>query len=285
VEAGLFAPEGLDVDLTRVDSSARALPAMLAGEVPISLLATGAVATAVAQGADVALLATSAGKLVFQLMVPPQITSAEQLRGQSVGVSGRGGAGDFATRYALRRPGLDPDQDVVIRAVPGGDAGLGQALLSGTFLAGALGPPSDFALQQQGFRSLARMSDWNVPYTGTGPGTTRGYIATNRDTVRRFMRGFLRSIQRAKADQPYALAIMRQYSGLEDDQALEWGYQQYIVGAVEPAPYASEEGLQTVLDSLAEEVLEVARVTPSAMLDASILRELDAEGFIADLYR
>src|SRR5262245_1851031 len=144
VEAGLFAQEGLDVDLIRVDSSARALPAMLAGEVPISLLATGAVATAVAQGADVALLATSAGKLVFQLMAPPQITSPEQLRGQSVGVSGRGSAGDFATRYALRRLGLDPDQDVVIRVVPGGDAGLGQALLSGQFLAGALGPPSDF---------------------------------------------------------------------------------------------------------------------------------------------
>jgi len=98
-------------------------------------------------------------------------------------------------------------------------------------------------------------------------------------------RGFLRSIQRAKADQPYALTIMRQYSGLDDDRALEWGYQQYIVGAVEPAPYASEEGLQTVIDSLADEVPEVARVTPSAMVDASILRELDAEGFIASLYR
>ncbi len=47
VEAGLFAEEGLDVDLMRVESSARALPAMLAGELPVSLLATGAIASAV----------------------------------------------------------------------------------------------------------------------------------------------------------------------------------------------------------------------------------------------
>ena len=209
VEAGLFAQEGLDVELIRVDSSARALPAMLAGEVPISLLSPGAIATAAAQGADTVMLATSANKLVFQLLAAPQITSAEQLRGQSVAVSGRGGAGDFATRYALRRLGIDPEQDVVIRVVPGGDAGLASSLLSGAFLAGALGPPSDYQLEQQGFRSLARLADLNVPYTGTGPGTTRSYLAANRETVRRFMRGFLASIHRAKTDRAYALTVMR----------------------------------------------------------------------------
>ena len=285
VEAGLFAQEGLDVELVRIDSSARALPAMLAGEVPISLLATGAIASAVAQGADVVLLATSANKLVFQLLAAPHIADAEALRGQPVGVSGRGSAGDFATRYALKRLGLDPDQDVVIRVVPGGDAGLANALLSGSFVAGALGPPSDYRLEQHGFRSLVRLADLNVPYTGTGPATTRTYLAAHRDTVRRFMRGFLASIQRAKSDPAYTLAVMRQYTGQDDLAALEWGYRQYIVGAVDPAPYPSEAGLQTVIDSVGEEVPEVRRVAPAALIDTSVLQELEAEGFIARLYQ
>jgi hypothetical protein len=58
-----------------------------------------------------------------------------------------------------------------------------------------------------------------------------------------------------------------------------------VAGVHAPVRYPSEEGLQTVIDSLAEEVPEVARMQPAAMMDVSLLRELEAEGVIAGLYR
>ena len=77
-EFGYFKDENLTVELVRFDGTARAMPALLSGEVPISMLASGAMATAAAQGADVVYFATSSNKLLFQVLTPPQITSPSQ---------------------------------------------------------------------------------------------------------------------------------------------------------------------------------------------------------------
>jgi NitT/TauT family transport system substrate-binding protein len=236
VEAGLFAQEGLDVELIRFDGTARALPAMLSGEVPISMLASGALVSAAAQGADVLFFATSSNKLVFRIMTPPHITGVEQLRGQAVGAGGRGSASDYALRYALRGLGLDPDRDVLFRDIPGGDVQTVAALQSGAVLAGAIAPPGDYRAEQLGLRTLVPLADWNVNYQGTAPGTSRAFLTAQRDTVRRFLRGYVRSLHRAKTDVPYTLSILKQYTQLDDERGLEWGYRMYIE-PLEPAPY------------------------------------------------
>src|SRR3954463_8101413 len=51
VEGGYFQQQGLDVNLIRLDGSNRAMPALLSGEIPISVLTGAAVAGAAAQGA------------------------------------------------------------------------------------------------------------------------------------------------------------------------------------------------------------------------------------------
>jgi NitT/TauT family transport system substrate-binding protein len=272
------------VELVRFDGTARAMPALLSGEVPIAMLASGAMATAAAQGADVVYFATSSNKLLFQILAPPQITSAEQLRGQSVGVGGRGSASDFAMRYALRRLGYDPDQDVLIRDVPGGEMQIIAGLQSGSFLAGAVAPPTDYYGEQLGLRSLVRLGEWDVRYQGTAPGTTRAFLTSQRDTVRRFLRGYVASVHRAKTDRPYALAVLRQYTQIEDERALEWGYKSYI-DPLDRVPYATEEGMQVVIDSLVDVLPDVAKLQPAALVDNSLLRELESEGFVAALYR
>src|SRR4051794_18505344 len=120
VEGGYFQQQGLDVDLIRLDGSNRAMPALLSGEIPISVLTGAAVAGAAAQGADVVFVASGASNLVFQVVAAPQITSFEQLRGQPVGTTGLGSSSDFALRTALRRYGIDPDREVVNRSIAGG---------------------------------------------------------------------------------------------------------------------------------------------------------------------
>jgi ABC-type nitrate/sulfonate/bicarbonate transport system substrate-binding protein len=228
--------------------------------------------------------ATSSNKLLFQVLAPPHITSPEQLRGQSVGVGGRGSASDFAMRYALRRLGYDPEQDVLIRDVPGGEMQILAGLQSGSFLAGTVAPPTDYYGEQLGLRSLVRIGDWDARYQGTAPGTTRAFLTTQRDTVRRFLRGYVASVHRAKTDRAYALAVLRQYTQIEDERALEWGYRAYIE-PLDPVPYATEDGMQLVIDSLVDVLPDVGKLQPAALIDNSLLRELESEGFVAALYR
>ena len=241
VEGGYFQQQGLDVDLIRLDGSNRAMPALLSGEIPISVLTGAAVAGAAAQGADVVFVASGASNLVFQVVAAPQITSFEQLRDQPVGSTGIGSSSDFALRYALRRNGLDPERDVVNRNIAGGDAQILAALQTGAILATAFAPPTDYFAVQQGYRSLARLADWDIAYQGAGVVTTKSFIASQRDTMLRFMRAYVAAVHRAKTDEAFAIGVMRQYTGIDDQGSLEWGYHQYV-DAWPPAPYASAPG-------------------------------------------
>jgi NitT/TauT family transport system substrate-binding protein len=277
VETGLFREQGLDVEAVLISGSDKAIAALLAGEAPITMLASGALVSAVAKGADLVYLASTSTKLQFQLMAQPQVTSVEQLRGQPVGATGRGSQSDFALRYALRRLGLDPEHDIVFRAMAGGEPQMLAALQSGAIMAAALNAPNDYFAEQAGFRSLARMADWNVPSLGVGVAVRRGYLAEQRDTVRRFVRGFALGAERMKADPALAQAVTRQYLQSDDGPAIEWSYRA-VVEAMPAVPYPSEAGLQTVIDALAEVDPEVAIVQPAALVDRSILDEIVAAG-------
>ncbi len=277
VEAGLFQEQGLDVETFYISGSDKAVAALLAGETPVTLLAANTLISAVAQGADLIYVAGGSAKLTFQLMVPPQITSAAQLRGQPVGATGRGSANDFALRYALRRLGLDPEHDVVLRAIAGGEPQMLAAMQSGAILAGAFNAPNDYLAGQAGMRSLARLADWNVPYQVAGVAVRRAFLAEQRDTVRRFVRGYVASVERMKADPAFAQAVMRQYLQSEDPQAIAWGYRAAVEALPSP-PYPTEAALQTVIDGLAEVTPEVRQLAPAALMDTTLLDEVTAGG-------
>ena len=221
VEGGYFQQQGLDVDLIRLDGSNRAMPALLSGAIPISVLTGAAVAGAAAQGADVVFVASGASNLVFQVVAAPQITSFEQLRDQPFGSTGIGSSSDFALRYALRRNGLDPERDVVNRNIACGDAQILAALQMGCILATAFAPPTDYFAVQQGYRSLA---GWP---TGTSPTRARASSRPSRSSPASatpcsgFMRAYVAAVHRAKTDQAFAIGVMRQYTGIDDQGSLE----------------------------------------------------------------
>ena len=99
----------------------------------------------------------------------------------------------------------------------------------------------------------------------------------------RFMRAYVAAVHRAKTDEAFAIGVMRQYTGIDDQGSLEWGYHQYV-DAWPPAPYASATGLQGVIDSLVASNPDVAKVDPTTLVDSSLLRELEANGYVGSLY-
>ena len=61
-------------------------------------------------------------------------------------------------------------------------------------------------------------------------------------------------------------------------------YDVYASNQYEQVPYPSIEGVKTVLEFLAQENPKARTADPNSFIDNSIIKELEASGFISGLY-
>src|SRR5215510_5057525 len=100
-EAGIFAKNGLDVQLVYLRAGTTATMALLSRQTPISQLAGPAIVGASLRGADTVMIAGGFVITEWWLMTRPEIKTAEQLKGGSAAIALFGGLGDF---YDPHRP-------------------------------------------------------------------------------------------------------------------------------------------------------------------------------------
>src|SRR5713226_9599595 len=110
-ESGIFAKNGLDVDLQYIASS-NAFTALLAGQVQASSGGGSEVISGVANGADVVVIANLMPIYPYFMETPASIQSPADLKGGSIAITNPGATFDIASRVALKKVGLNPDSDV-----------------------------------------------------------------------------------------------------------------------------------------------------------------------------
>jgi NitT/TauT family transport system substrate-binding protein len=86
-ESGIFAKNGLDVQLVFFTGGTTAVMALVSGDTPIAQLAGPAVINSVLAGSDCAIIAGGVTSLNYYLMGRPEIKTPEQLKGGSVAIS------------------------------------------------------------------------------------------------------------------------------------------------------------------------------------------------------
>jgi hypothetical protein len=87
-----------------------------------------------------------------------------------------------------------------------------------------------------------------------------------------------------KTDKEAAKAIFSKNLGIKDPEGLERAHRDY--SSVFPEiPYPTPEGVKTMLDDLAPRNPKAAAADPKAFVDQSLVRELEASGFIKQLYK
>lgn len=131
--AGLFEEEGLDVELTNLDSGSVTLTALLGGDVDVAAVATPSVYNAAAEGQAVRIFAGLMYGQCCELTLRTEVAESldvtaddpledriAALEGLNLGSSSPGGGSDTAIRYLLDQGGLDPEQDVTITYLGGG---------------------------------------------------------------------------------------------------------------------------------------------------------------------
>jgi NitT/TauT family transport system substrate-binding protein len=277
-ESGELAAERLEVELVNIPSTSRAIQAIVAGEVQLSLLDPQASIQADLAGADMTMFLASTNRLIFSVMSQPSVRQPAALRGQSLGITRLGSSTHTAALAALEMWGLQPDRDVALRQLQDAPA-IFAALQAGQVEAGVLSPPTNARAKSGGFLELVNLATEGPDYPSVTVGGQRAWINANEDVVRRFSRAYVRGIQRFKTDKPWALEVYRKYLKIDDVAVLEDTWEQFI-HYIPSVPRISETGMLALLHDMAEEDPRLVGRTPADYVDTRFVADLDQSGFI-----
>jgi NitT/TauT family transport system substrate-binding protein len=278
-EGGLYDKHGLSVETISIPGSSLALQAMLAGEVPIIQLGGAASIQANLSGADTIIIATIVKKFLFWIYSQPNLARMEDLKGKVFGTTRFGTLSDLASRFALRLYGIDPERDITM-VQTGGPAETVAAILTGKIHAAALSPPATLQGKKAKLRELLDMSKLDAEYHINGVVTTRKYLKTNEDTVRRFMRAYIEGAVRGQKDRSFAVKTMGKIFRTDDRELLDESYDLIIKSNFVVPPYPSVPGIASLMKGLEQTNPKVKASKPDDHAESRVVRELDQSGFI-----
>ncbi|MBI3058119.1 MAG: ABC transporter substrate-binding protein [Deltaproteobacteria bacterium] len=285
-EAGIFAKNGLDVQLVYVRPTMSAL-GLITGDTPIAQTAGTSIVSSHVQGSDTVMIAGGFVTLNHWLISRPEIKTPQQLKGGAVAVGAIGSLTDFVARFALQKIGLVPLKDVSMAAI-GAPPDRLLAVETGRAQATVLTPPGCYIAQKKGFNVLADVAAYNLPYQVTGVATTRKFIEKSPDIVTRYVKSQIEAVHRLKTDREFTIRVLTKYfPGLNDRDILEKTYELLVKNdkILPPKQYPTIEGLKTILDTLAEREPKAKRIKPEEIVDLRFVKELDESGLVDRLYK
>jgi NitT/TauT family transport system substrate-binding protein len=281
-DQGLFAKYGLDGEVTFISSGTTSMQSLIAGDVQFILTSGAEPAAAYVAGAPVQVVIAWDYALPTVFIVVPSITRPEQLRGQALGITRFGGLPHVAARLALKHWGLDPTNDVQYLQL-GGTPEIVAAMQAGAVVGGAMTPPTNMPARKLGFRELGDLGQMGIPYQGDVVAGLQPYLAANPEVARRLMRALLEGVKLALLDDAATLASLAKYTRLDDVEMLSETLP-YLRRVMRRDGYPTMEGLQSLLDDIAESDARARDVRPEQLVDTTALDEVLREGFLKQLY-
>ncbi len=277
-EAGFYEKHGLAIEAISIPGSSMAIQAMLSGEVPIIQLGGTASMQANLAGADTVIVATILKRFLFSIFSRPEITRIADLKGKLFGATRFGTLSDFASRFALEKNGLNPERDITM-VQTGGQPETVVALLTGKVQAAALSVPATMRAKKANMRELLDMAKLEATIHQNGVVTTRKYLKSNEDTVRRFLRAYIEGAALAKRDKAFAIRVMGKYLATQDRELLDDAYERVVLH-LEIPPYPTVEGVSVLLRTLEKAQPKAREAKPEDFLDPRLVREIEKSGFI-----
>jgi NitT/TauT family transport system substrate-binding protein len=277
---GLFRKFGLDVAPIFVDGGSMLTQAVVGGSVDIAQNGYTPALSAAVQGADLVVIGGISNKLPFQLVVKTSITSAAQLKGQSIAISRYGSSTDTAAEFALAHLKLARTEVKILQL--GGAATRMAAAMSGQ-IAGTMEQYPDTAeLARHGYHVLVDVTDIAGDYPNTSYATNRGFLKSRPEVVKRFMMAMATAVHEYKRNPAVAIPLTQKFLDVKDVNNAKAAYDAYV--KVYPDDLrASLPGVALVLKELARKEPKAAAMKPEQFVDLSTLDALERDGFFARL--
>ena len=285
-DKGLLKKYGLDMEIIAMQGDTQLVQAMIGNSIDFSVMG-GAYLTGAMKGADLVMVATHMDKFPYSLIVKPSIKRAEDLKGTKLAISRFGSSSDAGLRVSLQRSGINPDKDVTILQV-GGQTERYAALKAGVVDGTVVIPPLSGAAQRAGFNTIFNMTKLGIPYPQEGVVASRQYIAKRRDTLLRFLKGFVEGVRDLKADKEFAIAVMAKHLRMDpkkDREALEDSFQEVVIEQMLKIPNPNLEAVKMGIELLGKERPAKMSADPKDYVDTSLMLELEKSGFLQTVYK
>ena len=282
-EAGLFRKYKLDIDHVYIPSSQIATAALLGGDVDIALAGGVGFVRAFVQGAtDIVFIGSFKNILTFSFVAGPEIKRPEDLKGKKIGVTRLGSNGHYFTVHVFRRFGLDPVRDATLIQT-GGEPEVLAALVRGSIDIGALTPVADATAVAQGFHYVVYGPDMRIPYPSANIVTRRSLIGKHPEAVAQFMRVMAEAAKILHTDRQLTDRVLGKRLGITDRKILDAGRNTEIK-IMEQRLDISPEGIQAVLEEIANIDPRAKKINPQDLTDRRFLDEMEKSGFFARLW-
>ncbi len=242
-EKGLFKKHGLNIDMTHIPTN-QAVQALVGGKVQFTT-AGPQVVEAVLAGGDPVYILGVINSFVLSVYGKPEINGINGLAGKTIGATNKGTPTDIAARLILKQHGLAPDADVkfaYLKELPA----LVAALKEGIIDAAAITPPNTLTARNLGLKELLNITALKMPFVQHSVATTRSYINTNPESVRRFVRSALEGLDYTRKNRADVISVMSKYTKINDSAQLHEAVDAYEK-AWEKIPVSSQAAIQAVL--------------------------------------
>ena len=278
-DKGVFNKYGLAVDLKYM-LSATGTQALLSGSVDIVNPATELIEAGLG-GARVAFIIGILNRAVLSIYSKPEFKQLTDLKGKVLGVTLPGSTTDLAARMLLQQAGMVPGKDIQITHLQGMPDMI-TALSQGRIDAGIVSAPTTLKAKQAGMKELVDITARNIPMIHAGLATTRDFIKSNPDKVRRYVQAYIEANKIARTDAETTKQVIGKWTKTENKEDLDETYNTYVK-AWEQAPYVSSAAMQAVLNFAINPNAKTAK--PEQFIDNSFVAELEKSGFIKELYK
>jgi ABC-type nitrate/sulfonate/bicarbonate transport system substrate-binding protein len=287
-ELKLFEKHGLDARLVQITAGATSINALIAGDVDMAMTTSSAVVAAGLRDAPIAIIATG-GAPPYKLVGHPSLTSAAQLKGKIVGSSQLGSGADFALRKLMPKLGLIPGRDVTI--LPTGLSESHKRILlifQGRIDATLATIENVFQVELSGqkLNILADLKEMGVYVSGTDMSTTQQFLKNHTNKLKAFLRAYIEAVWTGTQNREISDRIYRKYLHIDNSKLLEAMHKSYfIAGNVPLKPYPQLESVQSDIEYLTAANPGLKTKKATELVDTTILREIENEGFYSQLRR
>jgi len=259
------------------------MQALVAGDLDIVVTSAPNVVNPRLGGADTVMILSIIPTFIDHIISAANITNPEQLKGKIGSVNRFGSISDMGLRLSLKRIGIDPEKDV--RIVPaGGNPERLAAISKGISQFTIMNEPFIKEAERLGFRDLVNMATLRIPLHGNGIVTREAIIKSKRPMVMKFARAIVEAIHYIKIDKEGTKTIIGKYTKLTDPEGLERTYKNYASVLLD-VPYPDPAGIKTLLDDMAPKNPKASAADPKSFVDQSFVQEMEASGFIKQLYK
>jgi len=225
------------------------------------------------------MLGSTLNRGMFALMAPDKINSPKELKGKRVAVSQIGDAPYNYSVALLGKFGLKPRDvqwvpvgtDVNARAV---------ALTTGRAEATLLTAPAYFAIEKQGYKTIANMADYSDIFASTVYLFTRKTVAANPKLPEAIVKAQTEAIKRFYDDKAFAVKAYIAYDK-QNPADVERIYDMIAKSnQIERIPYVMAAAIRSITDQAnSDAATQLKDFDPHKVVDNSVVDRLVKEGF------